>query len=238
MERNHILMTYYAKYLKEIRGLSDSSINHYRDALNYISRFLTAHGKIQESIYEIQSIDQLEILRSYLTSQPEFVALNKRGNQMYSAGLNNYIRFANGEEFNNVHEKISALDFAVAIPEKQTVIIESWSRSNIIKTQAIEYAAYKCEFDHAHTTFTSKGTGRQYMEGHHAIPMHFQDKFDHSLDVYANVVCLCPVCHRLLHYGTETEKMNVLNKIYYERADRLALCGIEISKNDFEKLVI
>jgi len=76
------------------------------------------------------------------------------------------------------------------------------------------------------------------MEGNHAVSMKYQDKFDHSLDVYANVVCLCPICHRLLHYGVETEKNTVLDKIYYERADRLDASGIRIGKDDFKKLVI
>lgn len=76
------------------------------------------------------------------------------------------------------------------------------------------------------------------MEGHHALPMTYQDKFEHSLDVYANVVCLCPICHRLLHYGVKSEKENVVNKIYFERADRLSASGIEISKKDFMKLVV
>ncbi len=56
--------------------------------------------------------------------------------------------------------------------------------------------------------------------------------------MYANVVCLCPICHRLLHYGVKSEKENVVNKIYFERADRLSASGIEISKKDFMKLVV
>ena len=44
------------------------------------------------------------------------------------------------------------------------------------------------------------------------IPMKKQQTFSTSLDVYANVVCLCPVCHRLLHYGLDDNK-----KIYLIR---------------------
>ena len=42
----------------------------------------------------------------------------------------------------------------------------------------------------------------------------------------------------LLHYGVESEKENVLNKIYYDRSVRLAASGIKISKTDFKKLVV
>ena len=68
--------------------------------------------------------------------------------------------------------------------------------------------------------------------------MKYQDKFSYSLDVYANIVCLCPICHRLLHYGVDDQKEKVINKIYFDRADRLAASGLQISKDVFYKLVI
>lgn len=89
----------------------------------------------------------------------------------------------------------------------------------------MEAAGYKCEINSEHTTFTAKSTGHPYMEGHHVVPLKFQNKFSKNLDIYANVVCLCPVCHRLLHYGVEREKQIAVDKIYYERADRLAASG-------------
>ena len=67
--------------------------------------------------------------------------------------------------------------------------------------------------------------------------MKYQNRFQNSLDIYANVICLCPTCHRLLHYGVESEKMNVVNKIYYDRSDRLAASGRKIGKEEFESLI-
>ena len=97
-------------------------------------------------------------------------------------------------------------------------------------------AHYMCEMDQNHTTFTSAATGQQYMEGHHAIPIKCQNEFKVSLDVYANIVCLCPICHRLLHYGMDSEKRIVLYKVYNGRADRLAKSGIKLSKEEFVKV--
>ena len=71
------------------------------------------------------------------------------------------------------------------------------------------------------------------MEGHHAIPMKYQRTFSVSLDVYANIVCICPTCHRLLHYGIYDERKSVLNRIYTERADRLKQSGISLSRDEF-----
>lgn len=161
---------------------------------------------------------------------------------MYSAGFNNYLKFAMGEEFakeklNKSNHEIDVMDIKIPASKKKIISSSKWSRSNIIKKQSIESAGYLCEINEEHKTFTSKGTGHQYMEGHHAIPVKYQDEFENSLDVYANIVCLCPVCHRLLHYGVETEKENVVKKIYHDRADRLAISGLKISEKDFLKLL-
>jgi 5-methylcytosine-specific restriction protein A len=154
-------------------------------------------------VYEIQDIGELEIIKAYLYSDPDFLALDKRGYQMYSAGFNNYFKLANGEGFANIHKQIKILDTEVPVPEKHTKIQTSWGRSSIIKIQTIESARYQCEINLEHYTFIARSTGHPYMEGHHVLPMKYQDKFDKSLDVYANIVCLCPICHRLLHYGVE-----------------------------------
>ena len=112
------------------------------------------------------------------------------------------------------------------------------SRSTIIKTQAIKSAKYTCEIDKRHQTFIAKSSGNPYMEGHYAIPMMKQRHFENSLDIYANVVCLCPICHRLLHYAVDSNKEILVKKIYVDRADRLANSGIKLSRDEFERLVI
>lgn len=232
------LMTYYIKYLKEIRKISDSSVKHYQDALRYISKYLTNKNMLQKTVYEIQDIGELDALRDFLYSDADFVALDKRGHQMYSAGFNNYYKFACGEGFMNLHQQIRLLDIKVPIMGKQTTTQTTWKRSSIIKNQSIESAGYLCEIDARHKTFTAKTTGYQYMEGHHILPMKMQNKFTNSLDVYANIICLCPICHRLLHYGVDNEKESILDRIYNDRAERLATSGLRIGRDDFMRLVI
>ena len=101
------------------------------------------------------------------------------------------------------------------------------------KEQALEFAQYKCEVDSGHITFIAAATMKPYMEGHHAVPMKEQNNFDVSLDVYANIVCLCPICHRLLHYGKVSQKREVLEQIYIARDDRLQNSGIYLTKDQF-----
>lgn len=206
-------------------------------ALKSISKFLVEKKKIKQSIYEIKDIDDLVVVKEYLYKDPDFVDLDTRGHRMYSVAFNHYFRFANGDGFENIHEQIKSMDIEIPIANKQIVTINTWKRSSIIKMQSIESAGYKCEINSNHKTFTAKRTGKPYMEGHHALPMKYQNRFQNSLDIYANVICLCPTCHRRLHYGVESEKMNVVDKIYYDRSDRLAASGIKIGKEEFESLI-
>ena len=233
----YVLLTYYAEYLKKIRKVSDSTIKHYQQAMRYISKFLVEKEKIKQSIYEIQNLDELVIIKEYLYSEPEFIELDTRGHRMYSAGVNNYFKFANGKGFENIHQQIGVMDIEIPVTNKQLLVADTWRRSSIIKMQSIESAGYECEVNPTHVTFTAKSTGMPYMEGHHALPMKCQDRFKSSLDIYANIVCLCPTCHRLLHYGIASEKASVIDKIYYDRADRLAASGIKVGKNEFENLM-
>ena len=238
MNQNYILMEYYIRYLRNVRKVSESSERHYTQALRTISKMLVEKGKICDSIYEVRDINELNVLKEYLYSEPDFISLDERGHRMYSAGFNNYFKFASGDGFSGVENDMRVMDIEISKRERNTIVVEYWKRSSIIKTQSIKAASYKCELDNEHTTFVAKSTGEQYMEGHHAIPMKQQDNFDVSLDVYANIICLCPICHRLLHYGEDEAKETVMDKIYFTRADRLASSGIRLSRDEFRKQII
>lgn len=228
-----VLKEYYIRYLRDVRGAKESTVNHYLGALNTISKYLVDHNKVTESIYEIEDLGELEVVRTYLYSQPDFVDKDERGNRMYSAGLNNYVRFAEGEEFKNVGSQVKLLDIIVPINGVGTMSVTKWKRNGIVKKQSIEMADYTCEIDEAHETFITESTRKRYMEGRHAIPMKKQGVFSVSLDVYANIICLCPTCHRLLHYALKEDRENVLDKIYCQRAERLIKSGIKLSREEF-----
>ncbi len=236
--KEYILKQYFARYIREVQHDSESTVKHYFEALKYISKLLVARGMLKESIYEVESVEELLNLNGVLSNDPEYVKTNKDGHNMYSAGMNHYIMFARGEGFTDVHGKIQAMDIEVPKPKKVTGTASSWVRNGLVKKQAMQSADYVCEVNPGHTTFIEKGTDHPYMEGHHAIPMGLQDRFGESLDIYANIVCLCPICHRLMHYGMPCDKKGPLDKIYADRADRLANCGIKLSKDEFESFVL
>ncbi len=241
METYEALKMYFSEYMTIIRGRSESTAKHYLDALNNISRHLKEAGIVQNSIYEITDLEELLEAREYLLSSTKFIEQDKRGNQMYSAGLNNYLKFAEGEAFESANDSLdsASLDTVIPVQEKRETSQSSWKRSNIIRSQSIQMAKYRCEMDKSHETFIVANTNHSYMEGHHAIPMRKQIVFPHSsLDVYANIVCMCPLCHRKVHYAGSDTKKEMLNQIYDQRGERLAKSGIRLSRSEFVQLIL
>ncbi|SEA76597.1 hypothetical protein SAMN05216349_12734 [Oribacterium sp. KHPX15] len=83
----------YCNYLREVRKLKESSIKHYLDAIIYISNNLSQYKIINETLFEVCDLRRLDDIKTILDSDQDFISLNKRGHQMYSAGFNNYYRF-------------------------------------------------------------------------------------------------------------------------------------------------
>lgn len=236
VDRTATLKEYYGCFLREVRGLSDSSVKHYFDALNNISRRLVAKQLIHRDIYEVTNLEYLINLKEILFADPEFIELNERGNQMYSAGLNNYLRFASGDAFTTMIGSIDRMDMPIK-PEEPIVVEQTiWRRSTVLRNQVLAAANYRCEINGSHETFIAEKTGKPYMESHHAIPMRLQPSFTNSLDIYANIICLCPICHRRVHYGVCSERTVMIQQIYHSRAARLAKSGIRLSQDEFIEL--
>lgn len=59
MAHEYMLMQYYIKYLKDVRGLKDSSVAHYTQALNKISKILKERNMIVDTIYELKDIGEI-----------------------------------------------------------------------------------------------------------------------------------------------------------------------------------
>ena len=75
------------------------------------------------------------------------------------------------------------------------------------------------------------------MEAHHLLPMSSQKDFlPINIDREENIVCLCPTCHRAIHYGNIDEKKDRLIKLYNIRDKELKQSGINISKQELLKL--
>jgi 5-methylcytosine-specific restriction protein A len=107
---------------------------------------------------------------------------------------------------------------------------EVFQRDPNVAAEALRMADFKCEIDPDHQTFISNASGKPYLEAHHLIPFGKQGTFAFSLDVTANIVALCPNCHRLLHHGQEDDKAREISTLFSKRRDRLAEKSLQVSK--------
>ena len=144
------LREYYRRFLQDVRGLKQSTVKHYDEALKKISQILIAKEKIKNSIYEIRTLDRLLEIMEELKRDKGFLALDKRGHSMYSAGMNNYLKFANGEMFKQINRDLTLLDVPMPAREKIKRTVLEYPRTAIITRQVVQYADYRCEMDSEH----------------------------------------------------------------------------------------
>ena len=133
--------------------------------------------------------------------------------------------------FLRLQKKLKRLMFQLK-DQNLTITKTIWKRSGFLRTQAFELANYKCELNREHETFIAESTNKPYMEGHHALPMSLQDQFSVSLDVYSNIICLCPLCHR--KFITEWKmRKKMLDSIYAKKVFSFGKSGIRMSQDEF-----
>ena len=101
---------------------------------------------------------------------------------------------------------------------------------------AIRLAHYACELTSllpsSHDSFIARSTTHPYMEPHHLIPISRQGLFDYDIDKPSNIVCLCPVCHKRIHYGEKDDIKSMLKFLLAARILRLQADGIKVSEED------
>lgn len=118
--------------------------------------------------------------------------------------------------------------------------------NNIIKNSRVSKKAlidahYTCAIDINHKTFI---TTRKvpYMEGHHLIPctvqnsIDFKEKFGKNIDCYENIVCLCPNCHREIHFGEWETKSKKIQLLFKKQQEKLNNIGISITEKELLEL--
>ena len=231
-----MLQEFFKRYVR-LKGLSERTVGHYVTGINSINVILEKYNFPIKNIFETKTVADLEAIKQFLLCNEEFQEKNRVGHNMYSVSFRHFCEFVCGDyEFFN--HNIQRMDIITEKPPIVTSTTTSYRRNQIIVDQSLEGAGYCCEHDAKHQTFIAKSTNHAYMEGHHLIPMKYQDDFECSIDVYANIVCLCPICHKLLHYGQTKEKSYVAEGLYEKRQTRLIQSGIDISKQEFLQLVI
>lgn len=130
------------------------------------------------------------------------------------------------------NKSITKKSGGVPIPKirKAATTGEGFQRNPSVAATALNLANFKCEIDARHQTFISMAKNKPYVEAHHLIPFSNQGFFEFSLDVTANIVALCPNCHRLLHHGRKSDKDKKIKTLFAKRKDSLIEKEIKITE--------
>ena len=95
---------------------------------------------------------------------------------------------------------------------------------------------YLCEYDNEHITFNAKTNNRNYVEAHHFIPFSERNRFEVSIDVVENIVCLCPNCHRKIHLAVDDERKSFIEKLFSNRREKLEKIGVNFDLDTLFKI--
>lgn len=128
--------------------------------------------------------------------------------------------------------KLDITDKPITKSGKKISMISCYPRDPKISKRVLINAKYNCEYNQEHKYFISSSTKNNYVEAHHLIPLNYQGKYGNSLDVDANVVSLCPICHKLIHFSVLKDKIDVIKHLFSLRSKRLKKAGILISEEE------
>lgn len=237
----------FAEWLKSNTDIKPYSVGRYSKAIGTISTELEDFGLQAINLFTLTDTAFIDTI----LCNPEFKKKNEKGHRMYSGALNHlkkYIEYYYDSELQaellleelefeqyltdspNEVSKENVEDKPKGKPNHKTVNNKKvWRRNPKIAGEAVAYTEYLCEIDNEHVHFISKFNQRNYVEAHHLIPMKYQDQFDCSLDIHANIVSVCLICHKKIHFGLFEDKKEILKKLFNSRKERLLAGGISIS---------
>jgi len=228
------------KYLKEWEKLEDKLVLFTQEGRIFAKAIVTRIENSKHSEYPLnyyyENIEYINInfskireLLSFSKPYRNFEALNIEDSKTIINYLNSLtvIPYISDEDYQNDIDKAEAKnqDDKSELP-REFVTLEGrlrYPRSVSYAKSALYRANYQCEVDNNHITFISKVSQKNYVEAHHLIPLKLQNdsEFDYNLDVPANIVALCPNCHRKIHSGLSSEKNMMLDFLYQKHRDRL-----------------
>ena len=229
-----------------------------------LKRKIIIGGKTDYCDYSVESDNMCIIDSSYnkfiITPSDEDTTNRFRGQRFFKGKykdldskiinyLEEYLNLSDNTDDQIFQNEIQNIGVTKALPsdsEDKLIFTDSPNGRQVKKRARISKAALKkanfiCAGDVNHTTFSTK-KGDQYMEGHHLIPCtcsnaeYFKDEYGVNIDCIENIVCLCPTCHRLIHFGSESARNLLIKKLYNIQSSELSKIGVNIGPKDLIKL--
>lgn len=109
------------------------------------------------------------------------------------------------------------------------------------KLESFELHNYMCScHNESHNYFISSSTNRNYVEGHHMIPMEYQEEYwkelGVNLDSTINIIPLCPNCHQRIHKAIKSERIEIIIDVYRKYENALKSMDLDLSIEKFAAL--
>lgn len=124
-------------------------------------------------------------------------------------------------------------------PSKRRGVLSSgaYQRDPAVAASVLRAAQHLCEADCTNEPFVSNATGLPYVEAHHLVPLSHQAGFlEASLDVPANVIALCAICHAKIHLAVKAVREPLIAALHAKRAERLRRCGIQCDLPELHRM--
>jgi len=221
------------------------------------------NSSIEYCPYSIDS-DELTDLRPYMSkfvirvadynpymfrAQRFFKGSYKELDKKVIAYITNYLNNGNDDDELNYYESIQNADVDINLADTAKEMPEYIDGNNckVVKKKSkitksvLANSKYRCVADNSHITFNT-AKGDQYMEGHHLIPctysnaQYFWKTKGRNIDCAENIVCLCPTCHRKIHFGSSDEKRVLIKLLYEKQITKLSDANIAISLDELYAL--
>lgn len=99
-------------------------------------------------------------------------------------------------------------------PKDYVYKIEKLKRNSSLRDLVLKKSNYTCGLCNKKETFKDN-TENWYFEAHHIIPFNVSNQklFKITLDHLSNLICLCPECHRKVHFSPLKDQILSLDKI-------------------------
>ena len=109
------------------------------------------------------------------------------------------------------------------------------------KIEALKLNSYLCScHDESHMYFISNSSKENYLEGHHLIPMEYQNDYwkDYriNLDSTINIVPLCPNCHQKIHKAVKSQRLEILMDVYRKYENNIKILDKQMDFDKFASL--
>jgi hypothetical protein len=116
-----------------------------------------------------------------------------------------------------------------------------YKTQKIFKIKSFKIHYYQCAcHDEKHFYFISNASKKNYVEGHHLIPMEYQHQYwselKRNLDCTINIVPLCPNCHSKIHKATSRGKLEIISELYQKYKKQLLTIDPDMTLEKFASL--